>query len=90
MSSRIALWFKRLPCKCFRYHLDFAIFRTLAKIFETFSQDIIYECRMIFNIPVAADILIVQKADVTQLQKIILCKLFVQNADREMNALRQL
>jgi hypothetical protein len=36
--------------------LDFAIFRTLAKIFETFSQDIIKECRIAFNIPDAAEL----------------------------------
>ena len=36
--------------------LDLAIFRTLrlAKIFETFSREIIKECRMAFNIPDAA------------------------------------
>jgi hypothetical protein len=73
--------------------LDFAIFRTLAKIFETFSQDIIYECRMVFNIPVAADILIVQKAKFLRrytASENHLCKLFVKNSDREINALRQL
>ena len=31
--------------------LDSVIFRTLANIFETFSQDIIIECRMSFNLP---------------------------------------
>ena len=41
--------------------LDFVIFKTLAKIFETFSKEVIDECRIYFNIPLAADMLINHK-----------------------------
>jgi hypothetical protein len=44
--------------------LDFAIFRTLAKIFVTFSKKIIKECRLSFNIPDAADLVKKQKVNV--------------------------
>ena len=41
--------------------LDFVIFRTLAKVFEISSQDIINECRMISNLPSVTDIISKQK-----------------------------
>ena len=34
----------------------FVIFGTLANIFETFSQDIVNECRTAFNLPLMSDI----------------------------------
>jgi len=73
--------------------LDFAIFRTLAKIFETFSIDIVNQFRMAFNIPETADMLSKQKTKFLRRYSASenhLCKLFVKNVDCEMNALRKM
>ena len=71
--------------------LDFAIFKTLAKIFETFSKDIINECRVAFSIPFAADILDTQKIKFLtrySASENIICQLYAPNAEREMKATR--
>jgi hypothetical protein len=71
--------------------LDFAIFKILAKIFQTFSKDIIDECRIVFNIPVAGDILVTQKIKFLtrySASENHLCKLYTPNAEREMKAIR--
>jgi exonuclease III len=71
--------------------LDFAIFKTLAKIFETFSKDIINECRVAFSIPFAADILDTQKIKFLtrySASENIICQLYAPNAEREMKAIR--
>jgi len=39
------------------YKLDFVIFRSLAKVVDTFSKVIINECRAAFNLPLATDII---------------------------------
>lgn len=70
--------------------LDFAIFKTLAKIFGTFSQDIINDCRTAFDIPFAADSIRKQKMKFLarySASENFLCKLFATNADRERNIL---
>jgi exonuclease III len=70
--------------------LDFAIFKTLAKIFGTFSQDVINDCRIAFNIPVAAEMLRRQKMKFLTRYSVsenLLCKLYVTIAEREMKAL---
>ena len=72
--------------------LDFTIFRALAKIFETFSQDIIKDCRVAFNIPVAADLVNRQKISFLlrySASENLLCRLFVKNAEREIILLRK-
>ena len=72
--------------------LDFVIFRTLAKIFETFSQDIINECRMIFNLPSVTDIISKQKINFLvrySASENLLCKVFESNAEREIKTMRQ-
>jgi hypothetical protein len=72
--------------------LDFTIFRTLAKIFGTFSQEIIKECRLSFNIPDAADL--VKKHKVNFLMRYsasenLLCQIFAINSTRELIGLRK-
>jgi Reverse transcriptase (RNA-dependent DNA polymerase) len=70
--------------------LDFAIVKTLAKIFGTFSQDIINDCRTAFDIPVAADLLRKQKMKFLtrySASENFLCKLYAPNAEREMKIL---
>ena len=68
------------------------IFRTLAKTFEKFSQEIIKECRLSFNIPDAADL--VKKHKVNFLMRYsasenLLCQIFVNNSTRELIGLRK-
>ena len=73
--------------------LDFVIFRTLANIFETFSQDIINECRTAFSLPLVADIIRTQKINFLvryYASENLVCKVFAQNAECEINALRVL
>ena len=73
--------------------LDFAIFRTLAKIFETFAKDVINECRMAFNIPETSAMLSKQKTNFLRRYSASenhLCKLFVGSVDSEVGALHQL
>ena len=70
--------------------LDFAVFKTLAKIFGTFSQDIINDCRIAFDIPVAADILRKHKMKFLTRYSVsenFLCKLFAPQAEREMKTI---
>ena len=72
--------------------LDFVIFRTLAKIFETFSQDIINECRTAFNLPLMSDTISKQKINFLVryfTSENLLCKAFALNADSEIKSLRQ-
>ena len=71
--------------------LDFVIFRTLAKIFGTFSQDIINECRMAFNLPHVTDMISKQKISFLlrySASENLLCKVFESSAEREVKALR--
>ena len=73
--------------------LDFVIFRTLAKIFETFSQDIINECRTAFSLPLVADTIRKQKINFLvryYASENLVCKIFAQNTECELNALRVL
>jgi Reverse transcriptase (RNA-dependent DNA polymerase) len=70
--------------------LDFVIFKTLAKIFETFSKEVIDECRIYFNIPLAADMLINHKMKFLMrysASENLLCQLYAPNAEREMKAM---
>jgi exonuclease III len=72
--------------------LDFVFFRTLAKIFETFSQDIINECRTAFSLPLAIEI--IRKHKISFLLRYsasenLLCKVFASYADHEIQILRQ-
>ena len=67
-------------------------FRTLAKIFETFSQDIINACRMAFNLPSVTDIINKQKINFLvrySASENLLCKVLESNAEREIKAMRQ-
>ena len=69
--------------------LDFAIFKILAKFFETFCKDIIDELRIVFNIPVAADILVTQNINLVALFGIRKSRMqtVLLNAEREMKAI---
>ena len=72
--------------------LDFVIFRTLAKIFKTFSQDIINECRTAFNLPLMSDKISKEKINFLvrySASENMLCKAFAINAEREIRSLRQ-
>ena len=72
--------------------LDFVICRTLAKIFETFSQDIINECRMAFNLPLVNDTISKQQINFVvrySASESRLCQVFTSNAERETTALRR-
>jgi hypothetical protein len=72
--------------------LDFVIFRTLAIIFATFSQDIIYKCRMAFNLPPVTHIISKQKINFRvrySASENLLCKVFESNAEREIKAMRR-
>ena len=69
---------------------DFVIYRTLAKIFETFSKDIINECRIVFGIPFMVDT--IKKHKTTFLERYCvtenhLCRLFASSAKLEIKAL---
>jgi exonuclease III len=71
--------------------LEFVIFRTLAKIFGTFSSDIINECRIAFNFPLMVDNINKQKTNFLLrycMTENILCKIFARDAEREINSLR--
>ena len=68
----------------------FVIFRTIAKIFETFSQDIINECRI--NLPSVTDIISKQKIHFLvrySASENLLCKVFESNTEREIKTMRQ-
>ena len=70
--------------------LDFVVFRTLAKIFETFSQGIINECRLIFNLPSVNDIISKQKINFLvrySASENLLCKVFESDAEREIKTI---
>lgn len=72
--------------------LDFVIFRTLAKIFETFSRDIINECRTAFNLALMSDVISKQKINFLtrySASENLLCKVFALNAEYEMKSLRR-
>ena len=72
--------------------LDFVIFRTLAKIFETFSHDIINECRTAFNLSLMSDKISKQKINYLvrySASENLLCKAFALNAECEIKSLRQ-
>ena len=72
--------------------LDFVIVRTLAKIFETFSQVIINECRTAFNISLMCDIISRHKINFLirySASENLLCKIFALNAECEIKLLRQ-
>ena len=72
--------------------LDFVIFRTLAKIFETFSQDIITECHTAFNLSLMSDIIRKQKIYFLvrySASENMLCEAFALNAKCEIKSLRQ-
>ena len=94
MFACTILWLKCLPFKCDRLQISigFVIFRILAKIFETISQDIINECRTAFNLPLVTDL--ISKQIINFLVRYaasenLLCKVFASNAEREIKALRQ-
>ena len=72
--------------------LDFVIVKTLAKIFETFSQVIINECRTAFNISLMCDIISRHKINFLirySASENLLCKIFALNAECEIKLLRQ-
>ena len=72
--------------------LDYVIFRKLAKMFETFSQDIINECPTAFNLPLMSDIISKQKINFLvrySTSENMLCKAFALNAECEIKSLRQ-
>ena len=72
--------------------LDFVIFRTIAKIFETFSQGIINECRLIFNLPSVYDIISKQKINFLvrySASENLLCKVSESDAECEIKTMRQ-
>jgi len=80
------IWLKKacpLSATCNKY-LDFIIFRTLAKMFDTFSQVIFNKCRTVFNIQLVADM--IGKHNINFLvrycasDKFVLCLHQVQNA----------
>ena len=71
--------------------LNFVIFRMIAKICETFSQDIINECQTAFNLPLVTDKISKQKINFLvrySASENLLCKVFASNAEREIRARR--
>ena len=72
--------------------LTLSFLEPLQKCFETFSQDVINECRTAFSLPLVADIM-TQKINFLvryYASKNLVCKVFAQNAECEINALRVL
>ena len=71
--------------------LEFVIFRALAKIFGTFSKDIINECCIAFNFPLMVENIKKQKTKFLIsycASENHLCKAFALQAEREMRSLQ--
>ena len=79
--------FECLPLNAtYKKALDYAIFRTPVKIFETFSQD------TVFNLPSVTDTISKQKINFLvrySAAENLLCKVFASNAKREIKTLGQ-
>ncbi len=69
---------------------DFALFRILAKIFDSFSKDFIAECRLFFCLPLLSDS--IQSSKLKFLLRYAssentICSVFAVNAKNELSLL---